>query len=126
MVDIDSIMELLDWNRTEEEQALGLKLAREVKCINVFLQPLTPAYNKNVWENCAILLSEKSDEELSGHLFQLMEWLQDLNWPGALCILNRLKKWEKDLMFEKTLNDCKKCARAMDDASWEAALQELG
>lgn len=29
MADIDYILDLLDWNRTEEEQAEGLRLARQ-------------------------------------------------------------------------------------------------
>ena len=37
MADIDYILDLLDWNRTEEEQAEGLRLARQVKAFNVFL-----------------------------------------------------------------------------------------
>ena len=36
MVNIDYIMELLDWNNSAEKQELGIRLAGEVKCINVF------------------------------------------------------------------------------------------
>ncbi len=28
-----------------------------------------------VWDNCAMILSERTDEELSPYLLQLMEWL---------------------------------------------------
>lgn len=90
MVNIDYIMELLDWNSSNEDQLLGIKLAREVKCINAFLQPGIP-YGKRVWDNCAEILSERTDEELSPYLVELLGWLQDLNWPGALRILDRLK-----------------------------------
>ncbi|MBQ9119946.1 MAG: DivIVA domain-containing protein, partial [Lachnospiraceae bacterium] len=47
----------------------------------------------------ALILAEKSDEELSPHLIQLMEWLQDLNWPGAVCIQDRLKAFSKNRLF---------------------------
>lgn len=63
MVDIDYIMELLDWNRTEEEQAEGLRLARQVKAFNVFLQPCDDKNNKNVWDNCACPLPAKIDRK---------------------------------------------------------------
>lgn len=46
MADIDYILDLLDWNRTEEEQAEGLRLARQVKAFNVFLQPCDKKNNK--------------------------------------------------------------------------------
>lgn len=42
MVNIDYIMDLLDWNNSAEQQEQGMKLAQSVKCINVFLQPCTP------------------------------------------------------------------------------------
>lgn len=80
MFDIDYVMDLLDWNNSAEKQKQGIKLAREIKCINVFLQPGRP-YGKNVWSNCAKILSEKTNEELSPYLIELMEWLQDMNWP---------------------------------------------
>ena len=91
MINIDYIMELIDRNNSIEEQAMGIKLAQDVKCINVFLQPLSP-YEKNVWDNCAKILSERTNEELAPYLIELMEWLQDMNWPGAFCILDRLKR----------------------------------
>ena len=32
-----------------------------------------------------------SDDRLEPYLPSLLEWLQDLNWPGALIIMDRLK-----------------------------------
>ena len=71
MVSIDYIMDLLDWNNSVVNQAEGMKLAREIKCIKVFLQPCDENHNKNVWDNCAKILSEKTDEELSPYLIEL-------------------------------------------------------
>ena len=39
MVNIDYITGLLDWNNPESVQEEGRTLAREVSCINVFIQP---------------------------------------------------------------------------------------
>ena len=36
MVIIDYMLKLLDWNNSAEKQELGIRLAGEVKCINVF------------------------------------------------------------------------------------------
>ena len=36
-------------------------------------------------------MREKTDVVLEPYLDSLLEWLQDLNWPGALTILDRLK-----------------------------------
>ena len=98
MSNIDYILDLFDWNQSIEKQEEGLKLAREVTSINVFLQPIDKKHNKNVWENCAKTLFERNDEELKPYLDRLMDWLVDMNWPGAKYIFDRLlqfkdKKW---------------------------------
>lgn len=50
-----------------------------------------------MWNNCAKILSDKSDEELSPYLPELFRWLKDLNWPGAICIYDRLIISEDEL-----------------------------
>lgn len=118
MVDIDYVMDLLDWSNSTEKQLQGIKLAREIKCINVFLQPGLP-YGKSVWNNCAKILSERTNEELSPYLVDLMEWLQDMNWPGAFCILDRLKRMVNEPLYQHSYNVCLKCAKALEDKTWE-------
>lgn len=124
MVNIDYIMNLLDWNNSNEIQSEGIYLAREIKCINVFLQPGKP-YGKNVWDNCAKILSERTNEELEPYLSDLMEWLQDMNWPGAFCILERLQQFPKNLSFQISYNYCMKCAKALEDDSWKRNLKMI-
>ena len=82
MVDITEIMDMLDWHMSSEIQAEGISLARNIETIIPFIQPLTPKYNKNVWENCAVIISERSDKEIKPHLPKVLEWLQDMNWRG--------------------------------------------
>ncbi len=125
MVDIDYIMELLDWNNSIEKQEQGVELAQNVKCINAFLQPGNRYYGKNVWDNCAKILSARSNEELSPYLIELMAWLQDMNWPGAFCILDRLKGMVNEPLFQYSYTICLKCARALDDETWESNLKML-
>ena len=125
MVDIDYIMYLLDWNNSMEKQEQGIKLAKNVKSINAFLQPNGRYYGKNVWDNCAKILSERSNEELSPYLIELMEWLQDMNWPGAFCILERLKGMVNEPLFQRSQTICIKYAKALEDAVWESNLQML-
>ena len=120
MNNIDEIMEMLDWNKNEEEQRRGIELAKEIKCINVFMQP----YGKNLWENCAKILYDKTDKELQPYLSRLFEWVQDLNWPGALIILERLKKYEKNDVFIMCVNEIKLYAQAVNDEIWLENLNE--
>lgn len=123
MVNIDEIMALLDWNHSAEQQELGIELAKNVKCINTFLQPNHRDYGKNVWDNCAKILSARSNEELSPYLVDLMRWLQDMNWPGAFCVLERLRGMVNDPFFMRSYMSCLKCADALEDEVWKRNLQ---
>ena len=88
MFDINKIYEMLSSKNSYVVQLEGIKLARKVDDLSLFIQP--PA-DPSVWEQCAKILFEKSDDELEPYLDRLLEWLQDLNWPGALTIVERLK-----------------------------------
>lgn len=123
---MEEILDLLDWNMPSEVQAKGISLAREAKTIVPFLQPLTSKHNKNVWDNCAVVIAEKSDEELRPYLVELLEWLQDMNWPGAFCILDRLKKYADHDSLCKAVNVCIQEARKGCDEIWESNLSALG
>lgn len=98
--DIDEIMTMIDWNNSDELQAKGIELAECIININVFLQPANPGLNKNVWENCAKILAAKSDDVLQPYLLHLLEWLEDINWPGALIIIERLKNFSGELLID--------------------------
>lgn len=106
MVDITEILDMLDWHMPSEIQSKGISLARNTETIIPFIQPLTPKHNKNVWENCAVIISERSDEEIKPHLPEMLEWLQDMNWPGAFCILNRLQKYSDENSLCNAINVC--------------------
>lgn len=125
MINIDYIMSLLDWNKSATDQAEGIKMAEKIENLNVFLQPCNKNYNKNVWDNCAKILSERTDEELSPYLVELLAWLQDLNWPGALCIFDRLQKYEDKVSYNRALDTCLKYAKAVEDDVWESNLRML-
>lgn len=124
MCDIDKIMDMLDWNNSIEVQERGIELAKKVKSINVFIQPGDTSRSKSLWDNCAKVLSTKSDEELRPYLTSLLEWLIDLNWPGALLILDRIKKMDKEASkFAK--NECIKKAKALGEEIWLQNLLEI-
>lgn len=88
MNEIQNIYKMLNWENADDIRTKGLRLAREVNDLSLLILP--PAV-PSVWECCAQVLCEKSDIVLEPYLDGLLEWLQDLNWPGALIILDRLK-----------------------------------
>jgi len=90
MYNIDEIYKMLHWHNESEVQLQGMELARKLEDISLLIQP---AAHGSVWDGCARILYEKSDDILEPHLTQLLGWLEDLNWNGALLILERLKKF---------------------------------
>lgn len=90
MENINRIYEMLHWQNDIQVQIQGMKLARNLKDISVLVQPVADI---SIWDSCAKILHEKSDDVLEPYLPELIGWTQDLNWPGALTILNQLKKF---------------------------------
>lgn len=122
---ITGIVNMIDWHMPAEIQSDGLSLAKNIEDITPFIQPLTKEHNKNVWDNCAVIISEKGDEKLKPHLTELLEWLQDMNWPGAFCILNRLQKYSDCESLDAAINVCIEKAKADGDPVWESNLYLL-
>ena len=91
MVDINEIYKKLIWHSRFGEQLQGIELAKEIDDLSLLILPCANGESKGLWENCARALYVMSDDRLEPYLPSLLEWLQDLNWPGALIIMDRLK-----------------------------------
>ena len=115
---IDEIMDMLDWHKPKAVQRKGRKIAKDVKCFQVFLQPGYPQYNINVWDNCALIIADRTDAELRPYLRELFEWIEDMNWPGAFCIWERLERYEDKEWLNSILNDCIYKARVLKQEMW--------
>lgn len=66
-------------------------------------------------------MADKSDEVLAPYLIPLFEWLQDMNWPGAYRIYDRLKIMPSkyiELPFSISLS----LADKYNDSVWKQAL----
>ena len=109
---LDEIYESFIWDASytneeyESKIAIGINEAKNYKYLYPFIQPLIPGKSKCIWEPCARIVALKSDEELKPYLYLLFEWLQDLNWPGAYVIFDRLLKMPFSLL-ENELKHCK-------------------
>ena len=94
-VDIDTLFEMMDEGQPVEVQEEALREARKIKSLSVFMQPIEYGWS---WENCAKVICEKTDEELNKYTCEMLEWLQDINWPGAFLIMERLEKMEPQFL----------------------------
>ena len=131
MTNIDEIYDLFTWDNSYsleeycQREHQGLELAKDVKYLFPFLQPFLPNFkSKSIWEPCAKVIADRSDEELVPYLPFLFEWVQDLNWPGSESILNRLAKMPKALT-EETLKYSKSRAENEHDEIWLEWLKEF-
>ena len=132
MKNITELYDMLDWNQPEEIQANGVHIAKSLKeippftdAVVPFLRPRTPKHTKSIWDNCALIISGKSDEELKPHLVELMEWLKDMNWPGAFCIFDRLKEYSDDTSFNNAAQICIEKAKKIGKEIWLDNLYSL-
>lgn len=125
MIKITEIMDMLDWHMPPEIQFKGRNLAKNTGTIIPFIQPLTPKHNKNIWENCAIIIAEESDDKIRPHLIKLLEWLQDMNWPGAICIKDRLLRYSDNNSIKCAIQTCIKKSKDCNDQIWEFNLYVL-
>ena len=122
--DVGQIYQMLNWKNPPEIQARGMELAEQIADLSLLIQPPADA---SVWECCAEILARKTDEELYPYLMDLMRWLEDLNWPGALTIQNRLIAFSGEKLKQPFM-DSVASAEAMqnhDGEMWRSYLSGL-
>ena len=89
----------------------------------MLIQPPAPP---SVWECCAQILYQKSDSDLEPYLPCLLDWLHDLNWPGAADILNRLMIFSGKKLKEPFIASCDSAIDSGDEGiMWLCNLAEL-
>ena len=129
---IDELYDLFMWDEqlsNEENEAKvqkGIKAAKEIKNLFPFMRPIVvpPEKSKSVWDPGAQVVAMRSDEELQPFLFMLLEWIQDLNWPGAMIIYDRLTQIPfHTIEFAFKYSHTK--AEQTNDLCWLAVLDDL-
>lgn len=117
-ISFDDILKMLSWNAPEEVQQKGLALAEKNGYSGLYFLPMLDGKPKDVWENCARVISCRTDEELAPHLIKCFVWLQDVNFPGARHIAERLRSFgdTETLLCEK--EKALKIARLIGDEEW--------
>lgn len=129
---IDDIYDLFIWDiqlSAEENEAKvqkGMDAAKQIRNLFPFMQPtiIPPGKSKSVWEPCAKVVAMRSDEDLLPFMFMLLEWLQDLNWPGAQIIYNRIRQMPYS-SIEFAFQCTRTKAEQTKDAGWLAVLDDL-
>lgn len=122
---IKEVLKMLSCNNSEEVQAEGLKLASDIKYLGDFFQPSIDGESESLWDNCAVVLSEKTDRELSDYLLWCFIWIHDMNCSGADIIFNRLKKYTDTKSLEREKNKAIKIAQVLNNEEWLKTLYQI-
>ena len=122
MKNIEEIYRMLHWKNDDIIRSEGLRLAKEIKDLSLLILPPAPP---SVWECCAQVLCEKTDDALEPYLCGLLDWLQDLNWPGATRILERLKSFSGKRLRGPFLNSFANAHCTKEGLMWLDGLREL-
>ena len=124
-IGIDELFDMLSWNSDEDTQKKGIELAKDVKCYSIFLQPYGLEHGKDIWENCAKILCSYPDEILQYCTLKMLEWVEDINWPGAEFILSRLIKFTDTSLLSLFMVSCVKEALVCDRQEWLGNMSAL-
>ena len=120
-IGIDDIFYMLSSERTNDVQVDGIEEAKKIKNLSVLIQPME---TKMIWENCAKVLVSKTDQELEFYLLKLFMWLQDMNWPGADLIFQRLQEVPLELLQLPHDISCQ-LAHQTNDIVWLSVLDDF-
>ncbi|WP_282044848.1 DUF5071 domain-containing protein [Roseibium album] len=113
----------LDWRRPKEVQAAAKRSIR-LK-IGDDLSPLMiQNLRKTQWENAAEILENLEPSKVVQFVPDLLEWLKDMNWPGADRVKKICLNFEKHELLPSIDVKISK-AREDTDEDWVEALLSL-
>lgn len=113
----------LDWSAPGEEQIAARKVIAST--IGNDLSPLLMQnLQKSQWANAAEILAGLETWKIARFASDLLAWLKDMNWPGAVRIFETLLKLEKHELRPK-LDQAISMAHSQSDKDWLENLQLL-
>ena len=112
----------LDWNKSLEIQENAIKNLENVdsKSLYKLIQPKS----KSCWENAAKVLKKIGYPKIKEVIPELLEWLQDLNWPGVNIIFEILQEIEVTVLLPY-IEEAIIRAHDDDDELWIMGIKEL-
>lgn len=120
--DISKLIRELDCNGLIDSQKNAIERLINIddKYVTMLIQPL----EKNYWENSAKVLKEIGYPRNKLAIPGLLNWLKDLNWPGAWTAIETLQNIDFSILLPY-LEDTIKNAMDDNDELWIMALKEL-
>lgn len=88
--DVSSLIEKLSWDTPveEKEDAIQKLYCIKEEDLHLLLQPISKSY----WDEAAEVVISLGYPRVNSILPGLLEWIQDINWPGASRIADFLRE----------------------------------
>lgn len=120
--EVEELIKALKWDAPDSEQKTAFErlIYIESGLVQMLLQPI----NKDYWENAAKLLRLIEYPRNKLAIPGLIEWLQDMNWPGAIEAKETLMQIEKNILIPY-IEEALLKAKQQDDTVWIVWIKEL-
>lgn len=119
---IDKLINNLDWSlpKNTQEKSINSLISINDEKLHMLVQPIA----KSHWENASIVIKHIGYPRIKNIIPTLLIWLQDVNWPGALTILDVLAQIDKKNII-KQLEQTLITAKNDEDYMWIGGLKRL-
>jgi hypothetical protein len=114
----------LDWNLPLEKQNETIEKLLENISENDIKILINRNFEKKYWDNASIILYKTDNRLLKKFVPDLLEWLQDMNWPGFDNIIITLLKIGK-LDVLPHISKALMIAESRNDYLWITGIKQL-
>lgn len=121
--EIRKLIGMLDWNsaQVDIDHATNKLVSIDSDKIPMLI---LPEADKRLWANAALVIKKIGYPRIKEHVPNLLEWLKDVNWPGANIVMELLESVEKDFLIS-CIEDTLIKAKEKDDEMWLGGLKIL-
>lgn len=109
----------LSWSKPEEIQKKAIKKLENIRDEDIILlaNQDDELCSKDCWGNAATVLKKIGYPRINPAIPYLMEWFQDINWPGVLTIIQSFKGIDT-IILVPYIEEAMKRAVQEDDEMW--------
>lgn len=120
--DIDTLLQKLSWDKdtNTQQKAIQELIQMDEKDILKLIQ----LKDKKHWNNAALVLKQIGYPGNKLAIPRLIEWLKDMNWPGAWTALETLLVIDNSILLPYIENALEKALQENDEM-WLMGLKEL-
>lgn len=124
MNEINNLINKLSWNEDVDTQKNAIQNLIEIVREDDIKLLIQPGLDKSCWENAAQVLKGLGVPKINKEIPKLLEWLADMNWPGAIVVMEILAGVDKNILLPH-ISKAQEKANSDNDDMWLDALEQL-